>query len=335
MRKESMARKKSFTIIELIATIVITAILGTIALDILRKVYRHYVVTRELTKLNIKTEAILNLISSNLQHRLKNSLIAISCNVSTGDCDRANIDDFLPVNQIPDNNDSYRVLEWLQIDRYGRIGEWNGTLLKPGWSGFVDLKNGDTTQLSDGNWSIATPYSDPTIIQDILGDYFKQWGISGNNDVFGNGLAVLVFGGPAGRGTISADYNNSYGYYHYPAEQLYFVEPQTNTKWKIYQVSVNQDEVKIFQDYYILRGGGAIVPVPIGNGEFNLTYRFNYFPWLDQNYTDGNSTIIGDHITFFKFREKNGNLRLYICITTDNIDLKEYNLTVCKEKVVF
>lgn len=326
--------RRSFTFIELIASIVITAILGTIAIDILQKVYRNYVVSRELTKLNLKTQMVLNLLSAKLQNRLKNSVIGIKCNVEDGGCKKADIQDFLPVGEIPEeSNKEYRVLEWLQIDRYGRVGEWNGTLLKPGWSGLVDLIQ--TTQEADGNWTIVTPYSSASTIQDILGAYFQQWGVPGSDDVFGNELAVLVFGGPAGRGTLSSEFNNSYGYYIYPAEQIYGIIPNSETNWTLVQLTTNQEQVKIFQDYYILRGAAAIVPVQIKEGEYNLTYHFNYFPWKDENYTEGNVTLLADHVTEFEFKEVNGNLVIYICITTDNADLAEYNLTVCKEKVIY
>ncbi|MEO1942535.1 MAG: hypothetical protein ABGW77_06580, partial [Campylobacterales bacterium] len=202
------------------------------------------------------------------------------------------------------------------------------------WSGLVDLIQ--TTQETDGNWTIITPYSNSSTIQDVLGAYFRQWGVQGNDDVFGNELVVLVFGGPAGRGTLSSEFNNSYGYYIYPAEQIYGIIPNDETNWTLVQLTTNQGQVKIFQDYYLLRGGAAIVPVQEpGKDDFNLTYHFNYFPWRDQNYTEGNSTLLADHITEFKFREKNGNLIIYICLTTDNADLAEYNLTVCKEKVIY
>jgi|GEM_PF-3267510 len=339
--------RAGFTMIELIISLIIMAIISLISFDILRKVYRNYVITREVTRLNLKTETILSILASKLQNRLKNSIIGVECNVTNGDCEAGNVIGFKPVAQIRnDERDKYPVLEWIEVDRTAKIGIWNDSIknLEPGWSGFIDLRQ---TQYSTANddcknyWTIVTPYSNSNIVQQVVGNYLKQWGVEGAEDVFGNWLVGLVFGGPGGRGTLSDDFNSSYGYYQNWSDQIYMVVEINGNQWKICRPGVSDEErktrqnVKIFQTYYLVKGGGAIVPVTTGNGEFNLTYRFNYFPWLDQKYTDGNSTIIGDHITFFQFKEEQGNLRLYLCITSDNIDLKEYNLTVCKEKVVF
>lgn len=345
--KRTKERRAGFTMIELIASIVIMGIISAISINILVKVYRHYVIVRELSKLNIKTETILSILASKLRNRLKNSVIGVECDVTNGNCIKGNIVSFKPVSQIRDDErDKYPVLEWIETDGYGRIGEWNDSYgnLYPGWSGFIDLRQTTYTQKSDpcqNYWTIVTPYSDPQVEQEILGSFFQQWGVNGANDIFGNWLVAVVFGGPGGRGTLSSDFNSSYGYYGNYAEQVYMVTNINGDRWTLCRPNVSDTErqirqnVKIFQDYYLVKGGGAIVPVATGNGEFNLTYFFNYFPWLGQKYTDGNSTIVGDHVTFFQFKEEDGNLRLYLCITTDNVDLKEYNLTVCKEKVVF
>jgi hypothetical protein len=80
----------------------------------------------------------------------------------------------------------------------------------------------------------------------------------------------------------------------------------------------------------------ALVPVcNSAMNDCNLTLRFNYFPWKGQNYLDGNSSILATHITQFKFREDGGIMRVYLCITSDSARLTDYNLTICKEKVVF
>jgi len=320
--------KKSFTLLELTIVIVIMGILGTISVEILQKVANNYIVQKELNKLSYKTDLTLNIIAAKLQTRIKNSVIGSHC-----DENGTPNGDFKSISQINERNSSYySVLEWLNYSIYSKRGQWdkNQKKIQPGWSGFVDLKK--TIDYQNDKYKIITPDSNFTIVQLIDGNWSEQWGIKGYGNVLDNNLDVLVFSGSDGRGDFD-DINDSYGYYEHNATRVFAIKKLSDTELNLTAID-ESNSTTVYEGYYIVNSAVAIVPVKDGN-DYDLMLKFNYFPWNDQNYTEGNSSLLARHITKFKFREDNGILRIYICMTSPNTKLKDYNLTICKEKAVF
>ena len=320
--------KKSFTLLELTIVIIILGILGTISVEILQKLANNYIMQKELNKLTQKTDITINIIAAKLRTRIKNSVIAAHANQNGNPNNR-----FISVSDLnPSNSNYYNVLEWLNYSIYSQRGMWNDNLkrIQLGWSGFVDLK--DTVVYGNDKYKIKTPDSNFSIVQAIDSVWFNSWGINGANNIFGNKLDVLVFSGSDGRGDFS-DINNSYGWYDKNATKVFAINKINETELNLSAID-ESNSTTVYEGYFIVNTAMAIVPVKTGN-DYNLTLRFNYFPWLHQNYTDGNSSVIATHVTKFKFKEENGLIRIYLCITSPNKKLKDYNLTICKEKVVF
>jgi prepilin-type N-terminal cleavage/methylation domain-containing protein len=327
--------KKSFTLIELVIVIVILGIIGTISIEILQKLANNYIIEREMNKLALKTDLTLNIIAAKLRDRIKNSVIASEC-----DDNGTPTGDFISISNLtPENSSKYKAIEWLNYSLYSKRGMWNDKLKKvqPGWSGFVDLK--DTKSYGDDKYKIVTPDSNFTIVQLIDGNWFEQWGIDGSDNVFKNQLDVLIFTGSSDRGDFS-DINNSYGWYENNATKVFAITKLSDTELNLSAID-ESNSTTVYEGYYIGNTAMAIVPVKDGN-EYNLTFRFNYFPWkgkhsstYDGNYTEGNESLLASHVTHFRFKEENGLVRIYLCITSENQKLKDYNLTLCKEKVVF
>jgi len=332
--------KKAFTLVELIIVIVIIGILGTISVEILKNTFDSYLKTKELNKLSFKTDLVLNIIASKLQNRIKNSVIAVECNVSlpssdSNSCINNSNKNFIAISSL-DSTNSYRfpVMEWLYTSIYSKRGMWDNDKkhIQPGWSGFVDLR---ITQVGKKDeYNITTQDSNFTMIQMIDGNWSKAWGIDGYEDVFENNISVLVFSGSDGRGDFE-DINNSYGYYDNNATRIFHIIRNSDINLTL-QAMTESNSTTVYEGYYIIRGAMALVPVCNSDmSDCNLTLRFNYFPWRGEIYLDGNSSILATHITQFKFREDGGVMRIYICITSDSVKLEDYNLTICKEKVVF
>ncbi len=334
--------KKAFTLIELIVVLIIMGILATIATEILLKVYQNYTITRARNALVFKTDLIINEIASKLQNRIPNSVIATECNVTDNECIKGNVLGFISIQNLTKNNaNKYPIIEWLSKDIYSKRGEWNSQLKRvvPGWSGFVDLKR---TQINSGdnNYTIIIPDSNMSIVQEIDGNWTESWGISGYQNVFDNNLSVLIFSGADGRGAFN-DINHSYGWY----ETLY----PTNKAQKIFKIYKNSDDnitvtaiddsnnTTVYEGFYIVNTAMAIVPVYDKNySDYNLTFVQNYYPWKDQNFTDGNKSLLATHVTEFKFKEQNSLLRIYLCIQDPDVKINDNSyLTICKEKVVF
>lgn len=324
--------KKAFTLIELLLVIVITGILGTIGFEILQKIAKNYIVQKEMNKLALKTDITLNIIAAKLKTRIKNSAIG-----SHADDNGNPNGEFIStsnntIGTVKHNKKYYNVLEWLSYSIYSKRGMWSDELkrIKPGWSGFVDLKK--TENYGDDKYKIVTPDSNFTIVQLIDGNWSEVWGVDGYDNVLDNNLDVLVFTGASDRGDFN-NIRNSYGWYGTKATRVFAINKLSDTELNLTAVD-KSNTTTVYEGYYIVNTAMAIVPVKNGE-DYNLTLRFNYYPWKDENYTEGNTTLLATHVTQFKFKEENELFRIYLCLTSENQKLKDYNLTFCKEKVIF
>ena len=330
--------RKSFTLFELIVVLIILGILATISTEILLKVYKNYAITKSTNKLVYETDLILNSLAAKLENRISNSVIATECNATNNDCINGNVKSFISIKNLTKTNAyKYPVIEWISKDFASKRGEWNDSLKRvtPGWAGFVDLIK--TQKNAIGDYNISIPYSDMNITADIISAYLKSWGfnIVNSNEVFSKTYATLIFSGPDGRGDF-IDINQSYGWYGTPAKNVYKIIPINKNNIRIKEIN-QSSQASVYEGFYICNGAKAIVPVyNQKTNDYNLTFIQNYYPWKDQNYTDGNKSIIATHVVQFKFKEQNGLLRLYLCIQNPSIKVDSNNsLTICKERIVF
>jgi len=338
--------KKSFTLIEILVVIVILGILATIATKILIRVYENYYYSREFNKLLFKSDLALNIISSKLSNRIKNSVIAVKCNVENDNCIKGIVDDFNSLGVIDSKNENeYKILEWIGEDVYAKRGMWSDRLKRVqfGYSGFVDLKMTDI--LGNDEYNITTPDSNFSIVKIIDSNWTLSWGIEG--DVFNKNYTVLVFSGSDDRGDF-LDINHSYGYYqnldkNNSATRVFkIIGFRDDANKNVIQVKAidESNSSSVYEKYYLVNSAYAIVPVANrdekGNIiDYNLTLFFNYYPWNGQSFKDGNSSLLVSNVTQFKFKEQNGVIRILICVDAPKIKIDNEPITVCKEKVVF
>ncbi|WP_456488045.1 type II secretion system protein [Caminibacter pacificus] len=333
--------KKSFTLIEILVVLVIMGILATITTQIIYKVYQNYYISRSLNTLSFKTDTVLNMIASKLSQRVPNSTIAVECNATNGGCDSGNVLSYKAVSLVtPANAYKYPVLEWLAKDIYSKRGIYFDSAKKiiPGWSGFVDLI--DTVNVGQDEYNITLRYVNLGVVQNMANNWFTQWGVSTGSGVFSNLNEVLIFSGADDRGDFS-EVNTSYGYYNGPAKNVFKVKnigltnPPDFAQITVQAITTSNNTM-VFEGYYFVNTAMAIVPVYNSDtNDYNLTLRFNYFPWKGKKYIDGNETLLATHVTQFRFREQNGIMRIYICISDPKVKAGSEKITVCKEKVVF
>jgi prepilin-type N-terminal cleavage/methylation domain-containing protein len=318
--------KRAFTFLELIIVIVILGIVTTISMEIIQKSIKDYLIQKEMNKLTVDLDNILDIMTIQLEHRIKNSVIA-----SEMDKDGNPTGNYISLSDLSNKNKGkYTVLEFLTYSPYSRIGVYKDGTYYPGWSSFVDLKR--TNVYMNDQYDIYTPDSNFTLVQNIDGKLFKRWGVNGYNDVFGNKLDVLIFGGSNGRGAINTIYN-SYGWYGSNADKVFKIKKLTDSKINIKALTTT-NLTNVYEGYFISNGATAFVPLKSGN-KYKLILKTNYFPWNGDTYKDGNKTVLADNVTNFNFKKESNGIRIYLCLTSNIVELNDYNLTLCKERIIF
>jgi prepilin-type N-terminal cleavage/methylation domain-containing protein len=331
--------KKAFTLIELIVVIVVLGILSTITFDVLSKLYENYVNSKELNALSSKTDTTMNVIAAKMRSRIKNSLIATKIDTTT-----FQPIDFKSIQDLKDTDTEYIALEWISKDYQSKRGIFLDNLgrVQTGWSGFVDLDSVRRTNTSPKEFNMTLSDSNFTIVKYIDGNLTEF-----NGDIFDKNVTVLIFSGADGRGDFN-EMNKSYGWYKGGSNQAqkvfrisqYNTNSDNNTEVNITSIDPN-DDVTIYEQYFLAHSAYSIVPKQnSGREDYNLSLYYNYQPWRDQNYTDGNETILATNVTEFRFKEFGGVLRIYLCIQSPIAQISitnvaETNLTICKEKVIF
>jgi prepilin-type N-terminal cleavage/methylation domain-containing protein len=357
--------KKSFTLIELIIVIVILAILSSITFDILSRVYKNYIQTRELNKLNAKLDSTIEIISTKLSNRIKNSVIVTKYPVKLNQTDSNQVD-FKSIADIKDDDKAYKVLEWIGQDYEAKNGIWDSNTkhLQTGWSGFVDLGyQSHKTQDDPKEFNITTIDSNFTIINIIDRNITASYGF--NQDPFESNTTTLIFSGNDLGGDIVEDLNQSYGWYldsskQRDAKAVFAIQEYNSykdsntlkTDLNISSITENNDTT-LYSRYFIARSAYAIVPIENNEtledgrkvNDYNITFVYNYQPWQGDwwngntsGHGEANSTLLATHITELRFKKDLDTpvIRLYICIQSPNVEVNSTRyLTLCKEKAIY
>jgi len=170
-----LKQRNAFTMIEIILVIVILGIVSMISANIIAHMYDGYMRSKVLHDLEQKTELAIDQIALRLQYRIKDTVIAR---------DMYNPNNIRSLSAI-DLNESFGMMEWIGYDNASLLGEFNGTVSIPGWSGFVDLYRTDTNKTQ-----IVTPGSDLKYAENTI--YALSYGdINLSTPTAGNGAAII------------------------------------------------------------------------------------------------------------------------------------------------
>jgi hypothetical protein len=346
-----MKLKKSFTLIELIVIIVIMGILATITFNILSKVYKHYIYTKEINKLDNRLDGTLNEISSLLRNRVGNSIIATKYPSKKDEYSSDSVD-FKPISELVKSDTDYIVLEWIGKDYEARYGMWdeNQKHIQIGWSGFIDLDEATKTKDDPKEFNVTTLNSNFNIVKSI--DRNITAALGEDIDPFENNITTLIFSGYDMGGDLNPDVNQSFGWYFdkdrkRTAKSVFAIQNYTQNNnavdLNITSITENNDTT-LFARYFLVRTAYTIVPIS-DKDDYNLTLYYNYQPWrkdwwnkLHGSGNEANNTLILNHVTQFRFKkDENSNMfRIYLCVRSTFVDMNSTNkLEICKEKVVF
>lgn len=303
--------KKAFTLIELIFVIVLLSIISMFGADLYVKIYNSYTNNRATSDLEGETERTLNIITSLLRDRVKQTVIGRAT-------DNGEHPDgvFVYLDQVQEEHD---VLEWIgKSTETQYIGSTKGLL---GWSGF-DIK----MAVPSGDFVIQSPGSslkDANNILTSLNAGTKSFGIIFND------------------AEVDA---NSFGYDHktYNHTNIGTVSITGNDTMQIGGLaSRNKNR------YFLVHTAYAIVPVldnnaadvsvgGIKSNTYNLLLYYDFQPWEKEKYENGKSVILAKNVTMFRFTYDNNSVAVKLCMRDNNrnFDAEKLDFIVCKSQVV-
>lgn len=309
--------KKAFTLIELIFVIVLLSIISMFGADLYVKIYNSYTNNRATSDLEGETERTLNIITSLLRDRVKQTVIGRAT-------DNGEHPDgvFVYLDQVQEEHD---VLEWIgKSTETQYIGSTKGLL---GWSGF-DIK----MAVPSGDFVIQSPGSslkDANNILTSLNAGTKSFGIIFNDDRRPDA--------------------NSFGYDHktYNHTNIGTVSITGNDTMQISGLtSKNKNRYFLVHTAYaiepVLDNNAANVSVSVDGGKkiksntYNLLLYYNFQPWENENYRKGNSVVLAKNVTMFRFTYDNNSVAVKLCMRDNNrnFDAEKLDFIVCKSQVV-
>lgn len=309
--------KKAFTLIELIFVIVLLSIISMFGADLYVKIYNSYTNNRATSDLEGETERTLNIITSLLRDRVKQTVIGRA--TENGEDPDGN---FVYLNQVQEEHD---VLEWIgKSTETQYIGSTNKGVL--GWSGFA-IDSPTPTTVPSGDFVIKSPGSslnDANNILNSLNAGTNSFGIIFNDDII-----------------INAD---SFGYDHttYNHTNIGTVSIIDNDTMQISGLASRNKNI-----YFLVHTAYAIVPVLDNNAAdvsvnnvisntYNLLLYYDFQPWKKEKYEDGKSVVLAKNVTMFRFTFDNNSVAVKLCMRDNNrnFDAEKLDFIVCKSQVV-
>ncbi len=308
-------KRRAFTMIELVMVIVILGIVSMIASDIIAKMYTGYIQSKIINELEQKTETVIDQIGKRLQYRIKKTMIARNSTTKI----------FLAMNSNELNSASYDMVEWIGYDNESFVGEYNATkgFSVPGWSGFIDVDSAITNNASN---QLLSPGSDLSIIDRTVGALSN-----GDVNLTGAQTPAIIFKCAQGDNNLS-----KYGWDSTVlglSNHSYTLAVSQSNK-DTFGIDLAQADANrsICEQYYLAWSAYALVPEG-ATDDFNLTLYYNYQPWHDEKYSDGNSSVLAEHVSTFRVMQVGETLRVKVCIQDGNITGEPVGF--CKEKAIF
>lgn len=307
--------KKSFTLVEIIITIVILGILLAGTFVSLKHLYTRVAKSKTISDLSGDSQVVADQISSLLYDRVPSSTIGYK---SSGE-----------FQSIYNLNTTYNIIEW--------IGTASEAMKAGYYSSFTDLN------ASDKNTStIYSPNINKLALQTYMSDKFN----ANSSDL------ALMFAGSFDNGSLvlSNDFNTSFGWHGNTHSKIYQISSINDNNITL---AVTPDE--IYEKYYLVDSAYAVargIDINLNatcikdlnqSDSSNTLYLFyNYRPWKNQTFCadpnganqDGNVTILSKNVKGFKIGLINGSINFSLTLQK-HIRGSDNNITISKEKVVF
>ncbi len=294
-----MKNRFAFTMIELIFVIVIMGILSKFGVEFLIQAYNNFIFSNVNNTLQAQSTSAVETISSRLQFRIKDSVIARTAGNPT----------VVGYQALPDSTygNNARVLEWIASDIDGFRGD-----KRPLWSGIIDLNASTITLLN-------SPETNTTALDNQIKILSHGSGTGINN-------AALYFVGSDGD-------INGYGWDGViPIITQNAVMHPINSTVNINNFATGNGTdftgIDVYEYYQLAWTAYAVVLSTDGN----LTLYYDYQPWQAENYTDGQEALIMQNVSTFRFKAIGSVIKIQVCVDGN---ITDGGYSICKEKTIF
>jgi len=321
-----MKKHSAFTMIELIFVIIIIGLLSKYGVEFLFQAYNSFIFSKVNNELQSQSESAVEGISSRLQFRIKDSIIARADSnnsyISLGSA----------------NSDAYNILEWVGSDIDGLRGDTNLSDANIStYSSIIDLYDAQTSSTQ-----LKSPETNTTAINEII----KNLSYSTGTDI--NNSAIYFIGSDT---NISA-----YGWDGNPLS-----DQNISVMHPIMQSSVaNEEDIFIPRDastnnandfnktdvyeYYQLAWTAYAVALEdynaTGNYTGKLVLHYDYQPWDGDEYnsTTTKTATLMENVSSFRFKAIGSMVKIQVCVKSPVIfgaTSDEGGYSLCKEKTIY
>ncbi len=324
--------KKAFSLIEVIFVLVILGIVASISSQIIVQVYENYITQKALYNTTTKTEIAINQIVNRLTYAIdgttvtKNPLTPPYTAASRGN-NWIRLSD-IDVND--PNHQQFTTIEWIGYDN-----DSFSAMVTPLWSGLAkyDTAGGATRE------SFETPGSNLNSVATIMNNLSH-----GKVDLSNTNPAAVIFSQQDNEYIIGSEYDPTcMGLIETTNTSCIFpvkvgtliAGNDTNLTFTRAADANNANLLpKIITERYKLAWSAyALVPEDKdGDNLYDLNLYYNYQPWNNETYKDGEKSLLINNVSVFKFTENGGVIQLKLC-ASENIG-KDYNISSCKEKAI-
>ncbi len=306
-------QRKAFTFIEIIMVIVILGIVASIGTNIISNMYEGYVRSQTINRLQQQTELTLDQIAKRLQYRIKETTIAR--------IEGTNI--ILPLDD-NDTNNSYNMIEWIGYDNEGFKGDFNGTMVVAGWSGFVDLNRTDSNRTQ-----IITSGSRLDIAENIISNLSD--GEVNLTASASSQLPAIIFKCPKPDENLTR-----YGWDHTNSvDHNYTLRVERNgvDTLEFAEAAILNSMDELCEQYWLAWSAYALVLDGNSNDNFTLNLHYNYQPWYGETYHDARVSTLAENVSTFRVTQIGDSIRVKLCIQDNNTTGEPFGF--CKEKAIW
>ncbi len=304
-------KRYAFSMLELVFVIFIMGILGKFGTEFLAKAYDNFIFSSINNRLQSNSTTAIEFISSRLQYRIKDSIIARKDATAAG---------FDPLPDVdPTSLTDYKVLAWIATDIEGFRGNSGAVPNLPNWSGIIDVNHITATVTN-----LVSPGTNTGEVNSLISTL--SYGVKGINNAaiyfLGDVSDVMTDFGWSGNTGYMRDQNGSM----HPINSVIGAGNEN----RFAPASDNFAGVYVTEYYKLSWTANAIVL----DDDDKLWFHYDYQPWANpsENYTNANNKVLlMQDVDTFKFSAIGSVVKVQICVNTKLVE--DYSL--CKEKTIY